>query len=153
MRCDLYLVTRVIWLYVRVAPRRETRFDVQRSTVCSLDLIHPVAHGIALSVLPVGSQPSHFLYTSMSPPQSPTISACSSLDSPHIGSVRLAGMHPSTRRRLSQSQTHALVTIFELKTHPSREERALLAAELGMCAYMLVSNGCYSVLTRPTAGS
>lgn len=47
-------------------------------------------------------------------------------------------MHPSTRRRLTQSQTHALVTVFDFKTHPSREERALLAAELGMCAYIRV---------------
>ncbi|RPD82361.1 hypothetical protein L226DRAFT_564942 [Lentinus tigrinus ALCF2SS1-7] len=62
---------------------------------------------------------------------SPTISACSS-NSPMAGPVRHTGTHPPTRRRLAPSQTSALVSVFEVKTHPSREERALLASELGM---------------------
>ncbi|KAH9944215.1 uncharacterized protein BXZ73DRAFT_39395 [Epithele typhae] len=68
----------------------------------------------------------------MSPPHSPTISACSSLDSSMVVAAPQLGMLPATRRRLTQPQTHALVSVFEIKTHPSREERALLAAELGM---------------------
>ncbi|KAI0673334.1 hypothetical protein C8Q78DRAFT_1076355 [Trametes maxima] len=64
----------------------------------------------------------------MTPPHSPTVSACSS-DS--VQTAPLRGQ-PSTRKRLAPSQTSALVSVFEVKTHPSREERALLAAELGM---------------------
>ncbi|KAI0719985.1 hypothetical protein C8T65DRAFT_634513 [Cerioporus squamosus] len=67
----------------------------------------------------------------MSAPLSPTISACSS-NSPMAGPVRHTGAPPPTRRRLAPSQTSTLVSVFEVKTHPSREERALLAAELGM---------------------
>ncbi|KAI0715403.1 hypothetical protein C8Q76DRAFT_768375 [Earliella scabrosa] len=67
----------------------------------------------------------------MSVPLSPTISA-SSLDSPKTNPARHLGVPPPMRRRLSPSQTSALVSVFEVKTHPSREERALLAAELGM---------------------
>ncbi|TBU63750.1 hypothetical protein BD310DRAFT_868844 [Dichomitus squalens] len=67
----------------------------------------------------------------MSVPLSPTISASSS-DSPKLDPTRLACGPLSTRRRLAPSQTNALVSVFEVKTHPSREERALLAAELGM---------------------
>ncbi|KAM5533967.1 hypothetical protein V8D89_012392 [Ganoderma adspersum] len=67
----------------------------------------------------------------MSVPLSPTISA-SSFDSPKLDPTRHACGPPSTRRRLTPSQTSVLVSVFEVKTHPSREERALLAAELGM---------------------
>ncbi|EIW64273.1 uncharacterized protein TRAVEDRAFT_41693 [Trametes versicolor FP-101664 SS1] len=67
----------------------------------------------------------------MTPPLSPTVSACS-LDSIQTAPPRLALGQPSTRKRLAPAQTGALVSVFEVKTHPSREERALLAAELGM---------------------
>ncbi|KAI1789809.1 hypothetical protein LXA43DRAFT_948158 [Ganoderma leucocontextum] len=67
----------------------------------------------------------------MSVTLSPTISA-SSFDSPKLDPTRHACGPPSTRRRLALSQTSVLVSVFEVKTHPSREERALLAAELGM---------------------
>nr|VWO94366.1 N/A [Ganoderma boninense] len=64
-------------------------------------------------------------------PLSPTISA-SSFDSPRLDPTRHACGPPSTRRRLTPYQTSVLVSVFEVKTHPSREDRALLAAELGM---------------------
>ncbi|TFK90800.1 hypothetical protein K466DRAFT_516547 [Polyporus arcularius HHB13444] len=67
----------------------------------------------------------------MSAPLSPTVSACSS-NSPTARRVRNVGAPPPMRRRLAPSQTSTLVSVFEVKTHPSREERALLAAELGM---------------------
>ncbi|KAI0756807.1 hypothetical protein C8Q80DRAFT_1224329 [Daedaleopsis nitida] len=63
---------------------------------------------------------------------SPTISAASSLDSPRMAPRHRLATHSTTRRRLAPSQTNTLVSVFEVKTHPSREERALLAAELGM---------------------
>ncbi|KAI0652049.1 hypothetical protein C8Q79DRAFT_896621 [Trametes meyenii] len=67
----------------------------------------------------------------MTPPRSPTVSTCSS-DSIQTAPPRGPLGQPSTRKRLAPSQTNALVSVFEVKTHPSREERALLAAELGM---------------------
>ncbi|KAI0328150.1 hypothetical protein GY45DRAFT_1326684 [Cubamyces sp. BRFM 1775] len=67
-----------------------------------------------------------------SPPQSPTISTCSSLDSIQTAPARVPMGQPATRKRLAPAQTSALVSVFEVKTHPTREERALLAAELGM---------------------
>ncbi|GBE77761.1 predicted protein [Sparassis crispa] len=39
---------------------------------------------------------------------------------------------PFVRKRLLHEQTTVLLTVFGEKTHPSREERAILAAELGM---------------------
>ncbi|KAI8990464.1 hypothetical protein BD414DRAFT_483732 [Trametes punicea] len=70
----------------------------------------------------------------MTPPHSPTVSACSS-DSIQSAPARILTGPPTTRKRLAPTQTSALVSVFEVKTHPSREERALLAAELGMCVY------------------
>ncbi|KAH9898199.1 hypothetical protein C8Q73DRAFT_683988 [Cubamyces lactineus] len=67
-----------------------------------------------------------------SPPQSPTISTCSSSDSVQTAPARIPMGQPATRKRLAPAQTNALVSVFEVKTHPTREERALLAAELGM---------------------
>ncbi|KAH9857984.1 hypothetical protein C2E23DRAFT_802217 [Lenzites betulinus] len=67
----------------------------------------------------------------MSPPPSPTISSCS-LDTIQTAPPRLAFGQPSTRKRLAPAQTSVLVSVFEVKTHPTREERALLAAELSM---------------------
>ncbi|CDO72975.1 hypothetical protein BN946_scf185007.g29 [Trametes cinnabarina] len=66
------------------------------------------------------------------PPHSPTISACSSTDSIQTAPARYPTGPIATRKRLAPAQTSALVSVFEVKTHPSREERALLAAELGM---------------------
>ncbi|KAI0375201.1 hypothetical protein BV20DRAFT_1048375 [Pilatotrama ljubarskyi] len=67
----------------------------------------------------------------MIPPRSPTVSACSA-DSIMTAPPQLSFGQPSTRKRLAPAQTSVLVSVFEMKTHPSREERALLAAELGM---------------------
>ncbi|KAI9065940.1 hypothetical protein FKP32DRAFT_1756428 [Trametes sanguinea] len=68
----------------------------------------------------------------LTPPHSPTVSACSSTDSIQTAPARYPTGPPATRKRLAPAQTSALVSVFEVKTHPSREERALLAAELGM---------------------
>ncbi|KAI0778381.1 hypothetical protein BD413DRAFT_630757 [Trametes elegans] len=70
----------------------------------------------------------------MTPPQSPTVSACSSdsLLTVPVRTVTGPLGQPSTRKRLVPAQTSALLSVFEVKTHPSREERALLAAELHM---------------------
>ncbi|PSR76656.1 hypothetical protein PHLCEN_2v8253 [Hermanssonia centrifuga] len=39
---------------------------------------------------------------------------------------------PLTRRRLQPEQIQALQTLYELKSHPSKEERAALARELNL---------------------
>ncbi|KAI0830511.1 hypothetical protein BC628DRAFT_1336574 [Trametes gibbosa] len=67
----------------------------------------------------------------MAHPPSPTISSCS-LDTIQTAPPQLTFGQPSTRKRLAPAQTSVLVSVFEVKTHPTREERALLAAELGM---------------------
>ncbi|CCM03122.1 uncharacterized protein FIBRA_05243 [Fibroporia radiculosa] len=61
----------------------------------------------------------------------------SSVDSSSIASVapkhvKSAGEIPFVRRRLLHEQTVALLAVFELKTHPSKDERVALAQQLGM---------------------
>ncbi|KAI0639609.1 hypothetical protein C8Q77DRAFT_1082049 [Trametes polyzona] len=133
---------RVVWRGIRARDaRRGSTFNVTfvrsrlRDFPTSLLQPHP-AHGQSF-IVATTTTPLQRLSTvpyrprNMSPPASPTVSACS-LDSVQTAPRRLALGQPSTRKRLVPAQTSALVSVFEVKTHPTREERALLAAELGM---------------------
>ncbi|OBZ79534.1 Homeobox protein HD-9 [Grifola frondosa] len=70
----------------------------------------------------------------MSPILRPSsVSSSSSSNSSSISTKPRKPPHiPFARRRLTAAQTDALVTVFQVKTHPSREERAVLAADLTM---------------------
>lgn len=56
----------------------------------------------------------------------PRTVASSSSSTPSLAEI------PFVRRRLLPEQVSALQSLYEVKSHPSKEERAALAAELGM---------------------
>lgn len=142
-------VIRVVWLYIRVPmdAKRGSTFNVWSLTSNTLRAWQDT-HSLHQRLFKISSSKQRQQDSApMSVPLSPTISA-SSLDSPKTNPARHLGVPPPMRRRLSPSQTSALVSVFEVKTHPSREERALLAAELGMYAHILISS---SMPTRAKA--
>ncbi|KAH9942939.1 hypothetical protein B0H21DRAFT_749054 [Amylocystis lapponica] len=71
----------------------------------------------------------------MSPQQDPlslSSTSISSVVSVMPRSTSLSAGIPFARKRLQQDQTSTLLAVFQHRTHPSKEERALLSAQLGM---------------------